>query len=402
MTAPSEPQLTPGAETSPEATPQIESPSASFFAQEFDRIAAETGKPIAGAETSDTPPAPTETAPAAPAEEAPAGKLDALDILTKANTETPKAEEEDDMPMPEDVAKATPKAQNSWREMKDIIKERTRQIKELEARIEQERTRKPEVSKEEVETLKKALEEKEQRLYAADVAATTEFQEAVAKPLQSVRDAVTKLAEKREIPVKDILAAFAETDTDAQEEKLSEIASNMNDLEKIKFYEMAKEYSRLQDVRGRILSDAKEAMSRIQQHREAQAAQEQESVKATRSKALDETWQTIQERVPLFREQEGNDSWNQVLREVNDTARTLEFEALPPQDRALAAYRATLAPVLLTMLQDLHQQYNKVNTELDKIRGATPGAGGNASQQAEETIPETAGFADILRQKLSA
>jgi hypothetical protein len=381
--------------------------SASFFAKAFEGLSLPEDKP---AETAPEAPQETPEAPAEPAPEAPKTDLpdfNTLDLLKKSTEKSEKTTDEeidpdDDSDMPEDVKKSTPKAQNSWRDMKKIIKERTREARELQRQLEEEKAKKLEADPEEIAAIKSKLEEKEKALFASQVQATDEYREAVEAPLEKIRDRVKALSEKREIPVRDIMAAISEPDPDKQEELLSEVASNLTEFERIRFYELAKEHSRLDSVKQRILANSKEAWERIENHRKDNEFKQKEQFNTQLNKALDQTWQSIQERVPLFREQEGNEAWNNTIREIDTTARSLKLDELPPEGRALVAYRACIAPVATKMLFDLYTEHQKVVGELEKIRGATPRAGATDAPSTETPsgIEPTASFQDVIRQSL--
>jgi hypothetical protein len=389
-------------EPNPEQGGTMVTDSASFFAKAFEGLQL-PGEPAEDApkESSETP---AETPEVKLPEGAPAQEVNTLDLLNKSLGEEAKTEsvEDDDSDMPEDVAKATPKAQNSWREMKKIIKQRTQEAKEYQRQLEEERARKAEATPDEIAEIKAKLEEKEQALFTAQVQATEEYKEAVVNPMTRVVDQVKALAAKRDIPEKEVMAAFNEEDPDKQEELLSDLASNLTEFERLRFYEAAKEYGKLSTIKSRILARSKEAMERVEAHRKQTAEAEKQQFENALAKSLDQTWQSIQERVPLFREQEGNEPWNNTLREIDQTARSLKLDELPPEGRALVAYRASIAPVATKMLFDLYAEHQKVVSELTRIKGATPRAGATSTPPAETASgPEaTASFQDVIRQSL--
>jgi len=383
---------------SPEGAPLV-TDSASFFAKAFEGFSVQSpgeGQPA------DAAPAPSQEAPvipqgvdmAEPPNDIPS--ISSVDVLGKA---TSPAEALDD-PLPEDVANASPKAQSSWREMKKIIKERTKEAKELQRLLDEEKAKKAS-DPVEVESLKAKLEEKERVLYTSQVTATDEYKAAVTTPLATLEGKIAALAAKRAIPEEDIKLAFAESDPDKQEEMLGDLASGLNEFERLRFYELAKEHASLVDIKRRILENSKEAMQRVEEHRAAQEKEAKDEYVAKMGNALDNTWRVIQERLPLFREQEGNDAWNKTLREIDSTARSMDFDALPPESRALVAYRASIAPVATKMLFDLYSEHQKLTAELAKIKGATPRAG--ASSQPSSQVDHAASgttFTDIIKQSI--
>ena len=370
--APASPEPVP----TPDAAPDpIETGAASFFAKAFEKL--QTGEPVTPPDASPAP-APAPAAEPVPAPDAPSATINLLDNVfgkkDAAPAPAPDAATDDDA-LPEDVAKATAKAQTSWRQLKEVLKTRTKEVEALRREYEDlKKTAKP-ADDSELVALKARVEEQESILKISKVEATAEYREAVTEPLKQIHASVVKLAEKHGLSTRDLAEAMNEADPDKQAELLTDLATGLPDFDRIRLYEMAKESGKVQSLRARVLANADEAMKRIEKAHADEAAKTQEVRGKEKAKALDEVWGQLQEAVPLFREQEGNDAWNTTLKGINENIRSTDIDSLNTVERVRLATRGAVAPVLLQMLAELHENYSKVSAELAGIKKATPKVG---------------------------
>ena len=370
------------APASPEPTPTptpdpIETGAASFFAQAFDKL--QTGEPIGNPDGTPPAPAPTPTPAPTPDPEpapAPSSLLGTLDnVFGKKDAEPAPDAAADDDALPEDVAKATAKAQTSWRQLKEVLKTRTKEVEALRKEYEDfKKTAKP-ADDSELAALRARVEEQEGILKVSKVEATAEYREAVTEPLRQIQAGVVKMAEKHGLSTREVADAMNEEDPDRQAELLTDLAAGLPDFDRIRLYEMAKENGKVQSLRQRVLANADEAMKRIEKAHADEAAKTQEVRGKERAKALDVVWGQLQEAVPLFREQEGNEAWNTTLKGLNESIRATDIDSLDTVERVRLATRGAVAPVLLQMLAELHSNYSKVSAELAGIKKATPKVG---------------------------
>lgn len=280
--------------------------------------------------------------------------------------------------LPEQLKSATKNAQEAFIAMRKEVKAAKQRQAELEAKL-AEMGNQPAVAPEEIQQLKAQNEAYEQELRIARVEATREYKEAVVAPMERVQGSVKAVADKYGVESNDILAAFAESDSEKQSERLSDIASGMNDRDRFRLYEMADEWQRVQGTRAKVLANSKLALEKIEQHRQEQEKAFIEQRNQQYAKALDATWEDLTNRAPLFRPREGDENWNKQISEINQFARNINFDQLGDAERAGVAYRAASAPFLFGQLVALYNKHQEAVSALAKYQEAKPGAGGGTS-----------------------
>lgn len=280
--------------------------------------------------------------------------------------------------LPEQLKSATKNAQDAFIAMRKEVRAAKQRQVELEARL-AEMGNQPAVAPEEVQQLKAQNEAYEAELRIARVEATREYKEAVVAPMERVQGSVKAVAEKYGVESGEILSAFSESDSEKQSERLSDIASGMNDRDRFRLYEMADEWQRVQGTRSKVLANSKLALEKIEQHRAEQEKAFVEQRSQQYAKALEATWADLTERAPLFRPREGDENWNAQIGEMNQFARNINFDQLGDAERAGLAYRAASAPFLFGQLVALFNKHQEVVGTLSKYQEAKPGAGGGTS-----------------------
>ena len=360
-------------------------------------------------ETAPSSPSPAVAAPATPpvvaAPAAPATAPSIMSVLDNAfgtkpaEVASPAVDAEE--ALPEDVAKASPKAQTSWRQLKEVLKTRTKEVEEAKRELEALKKNATPADDAEIKALRDRVAEQEEILKVSKVEATAEYKEAVLEPLAAIHSTAAKMAEKHGLAARDIAEALREQDPDKQADLLSDLASGLSDFERIRLYELAKENNRVLSLQQRVLSNAGEAMKRIEKSHADAAAKVQAVTSEERAKAADMVWGQLQEVAPLFREQEGNDAWNGALREIQQSVKNFDIDKLDTVDRVRLTTRGAVAPVLLNMLNELHGNYTKVSAELAAIKNASPKVAAQTVSTDSGSAPaEEMTFAQRVKQAL--
>lgn len=348
----------------------VETGAAKSLAEAFSKLSQSPDpKPVETPPAVETPGAATETPPA----ESTTRPFKTTDVLNAALK--PKEAPSEDDEMPEDVRNSTEKAKSSWRELKDQLKARTREAEALRKEMEEARSKNPIVDETELREMRERLEEQERVLKVSKVEATKEYREAVERPLAQIHDAATKLAEKHGLAKKDVLSILSNEDAEAQAEALSDLAVGLPEFDKLRLYDLVRENAKVLNLKKRVLGNAEEALRRIETARQQEEEKTREQRSKEFNKAVDSVWKGLEEAVPIFRPQEGNEAWNSQLSQLVETVRSTDVEALDHVGKAQLITRGAVAPILLQMLQDLHAEHQKVVEELNGIREATPRAG---------------------------
>jgi hypothetical protein len=361
--------------------------AARSLSEAFNSIGKEPTAPTPEAPKAEAPKAPetkTEAPKAEPVaeptkEEAPAtADADALAELLGGPKKAEAKPEPDDAP-PEGAM--TEAAMKRWAEQRKALKEERHRREELEAKVAELEKRSTDVAPDEVKALRETVDAYERELQIARVEATKEFKDAVAVPRERINGQLESFAKKYEFREADARVAFAEADPEKQTELLVDMASGMNDRDRMRFYAMAEEWQKVEGIANKVRHNAKLALEKIQEHHtEQQKAFIEQRNKQYRG-ALEKIWGDVSEKAPLFRRREGDDAWNQKIGEIEQFATGLDWNTVADNDQARAevALRAAASPFLYGLVQQLFAKTAELNKTLSKYQSAKPGAGGGAA-----------------------
>jgi hypothetical protein len=307
---------------------------------------------------------------------------DLAELLGGPKKAEPKPDADDEPPV--DVA-MTDAAKRKWAEQRKALKEERRRREELEAKVaELEKRPSTDVAPDEVKQLRETVDAYERELQIARVEATKEFKDAVAVPRERINGQLESFAKKYEFREADARVAFAEADPEKQTELLVDMASGMNDRDRMRFYAMAEEWQKVEGIANKVRHNARLALEKIQEHH----AEQNKAFVETRQKqyrgALEKIWGDVSEKAPLFRRREGDEVWNAKIGEIEQFATGLDWNVVAENDSARAelALRAAASPFLYGMVQQLWAKTAELQKTLGKYQSAKPGAGGGSADPA--------------------
>ena len=252
----------------------------------------------------------------------------------------------------------------------------------------------------EVEKLRQVVEEQDRELTLARVEATKEFKEAVAAPMQQIRELAGQLAKKYELKESEVMEALSEKDPSLRTDKISDLTSGMNDADKWTLYEAQRRYAKVENVREKVVNNAKMALERVEKSREEQQKLSFEQRKKEYDDHLMKVWSDAQNAIPLLKPVEGDDDWNNQLAAAKAFAEQLESADMTPDVKARIAVRSAVAPLIYGQFVALFNQYQQMEKALEKYQSATPKAGGGASVPAVETKAEFDDFLEAIKANL--
>lgn len=295
---------------------------------------------------------------------------------------------------------ASENAKNAFAAMRKDLKAEREKAAALEARLADLEKAKAETDPEEVQRLRQLNEEYERELQVARVEATKEFKDAVVAPMQAIRESISQIASKYEIVEADIVNAFAESDSSARADKLSDIAAGMNDRDKFALYDLETRFAKVQSTRQKVVNNAKLALEKIEQHREEQSKLQKEEYGKRYNGVVDKVIEEGRQAVPLLRPIDGDDEWNGQLAGAEKFVRELDFDGLNEDSRARVAYRSAVAPIIYGQFVSLYNRYQELEKSLEKYQKATPKAGGGGSAPAAPAKEEFEDFMSALKANL--
>ena len=368
--------------------------AASGIAEAFEKLQ------IAPEPTAPEPSAATE--PTAPEKSYANDPVERTRILEEASQKLRKPSESEGEPesseeLPKEAASLKKWAVNM---KKDWKAEKSRR-EELESKIAELESGRNAEAPEEVQRLRAQNEEYERELQVARVEATQEFKNVVTIPMQQIRGAIDSFASKYEIPQKEIYEALSDEDSSARADKLSDLAAGMNDRDKYALYELEKTYLGVEATREKVVSHAKLALQKIQEHREEEAKLQLTESQKKYGAAFNQVWEITQQNLPMLRPIEGDHEWNAQLQDIVTTAANPNFEGLDDTERAKVAIRSAAAPLLVNQFLQLYGKYQELEKAMSKYQAVTPRAGGGTSPSAAPK-EEFDGFLEAINAKLNS
>lgn len=230
----------------------------------------------------------------------------------------------------------------------------------------------------ELEAAKARLTEQETELAATRYEATEEFQNTIGKPLKQLEAALQSVATDFEIdPVE--LSEAANLKGKARGQKLAELALEMSDYDRTKFYSTVDKYTELKAQAAISSTEAKARYDALMQNRrqsdELKAAEAASKIAEHRPKV----WEKLSAQAEFLK-----DAAPEVATKVADArkfAENADFTQQPIEAQVEIMQRAAVWPVALAQIQRLTQEKAMLETRLGELRGATPRAGGDPSKK---------------------
>ncbi len=276
-----------------------------------------------------------------------------------------------------------------WKVLKEKASQYEKEVAELKKQLEDksktpaEDPEKP-LLKKELEDLKKQHEEYEREIKAVRVESSQEFREAVIIPGQQIRAAATELAERNGLTVDDIGKAFANPDVKARNAALSELATNLNEVERMELYTLARDYLAVSNKRSQLLANSESAFQELETRRAEQEQAAKAKTLETWKSATPNVWERMVAKAPLLKDIEGADA---VLNAVS----SLDPATIPVAEQAYNSVSGRILPALIKSLKAQQIKVSELETALKSYQAATPSAGpgtGAASAQPVDDDPD--------------
>ena len=330
-----------------------------------------------------------------------AGLLGAKPTTEEPATEPEKPAEVPDEPPPPG---SSPAAQKRWAEMRQDVKwrkehepklqELTKELEDLRAKVTQDPAATAQRD-EELKTLQRERDEYLEEIRVARVEASPEFKQHVAAPMAAIDESAKALAKKYEVSERDVIAALRESDPDKQSDMLAELATNFNERDKVRLFNMGDQRLALEQNANYIRSNAKIALESLEKSKAAQVAAEQKKTEEEWTGALDTVSKDFRSNLPLLQPIEGQEEWNKGIEEIDRNVRQIRVTKLDPAQQAKLAYQALVLPRALTVLQQVVLENQNLKTRLGQVRKIVPGAGGGSPSTAPAADPNT-GFLEAI------
>lgn len=273
----------------------------------------------------------------------------------------------------------------------------------------------------EVEELKAKLEkatardaEREQELMAAKVERTDAYQNAVTKPMASIKSLVARLAKKYEGVSEQALTNALHDTSDKQSDLLIAAVDGMNDIEKQQVYQAALKVTDINEKAEVLHSQATEAMAKIDAKKTGETEAQKQAATKARNDAHAGNWKALQEAIPsILTPMEGDAAdvvvWNEAQTNAEVFARDTDFAAQEPKVQSELMQRAAVYPLLIGAVESFETQLKEEKAahvadlaELNKFRAKVPGAASDRSVEVEDPARGKKGFVERVSERFAA
>ena len=308
------------------------------------------------------------------------------DPAPPAQEEVASVESEAEVPPTEDV-----KESRSAKDFKLIKQERDEAKSKIDSLTSQLSELKDATSTDErYDKLKSEFDEVSKELSLASLERHPKFKEQFIKPIEAqIQRAQSYVGEEDRAQLSKILKMPV---GEARANALDELTGDLS----------ASRQAYLQGVVGRIdeishdrdiqLADSKESYDKLMEEEQLMS----ETKSAERDKALNKSFDTMlqsaQENIPIYQVREGDEEWNNGVRERVNLAKRILMEQNSFEDAATAALWAASGGALVEQNAGLVEHNRRLQSEINQLKGAEPEAAGTGAGKPKPV--ENSSFSD--------
>jgi len=265
-------------------------------------------------------------------------------------------------------------------------------IKELRTKLQELESKSPSADVDaKIQEIEAKLQERETKLAYYEVREHPEYKEAVEAPTMAVRNELHKIAVRNEMELKELVAAMLEADPAKQSNAMSELALNLNERDKAKFWQLADDWEVIQSKEQYIRENATNAWQHLQEKQKNLDAQKKEASTSEWKQASDKVWSRLAEKVPALKEMEPD--------KLRSEYGGVDFESMPVNDRAYAVAAAVTLVPMAKKLNAAAAEIKQLKATLAKYQRATPGAGAGNSTPMAPIDNSPGGFLDSIERR---
>ena len=328
---------------------------------------------------------------------------------TPESEETPVEEKVEDASQPEvdlldeltEDIEWTPKAANRFKQLKEELKgsrselDQLRQLsKEQDSKI-QEMTAL--VENKDIDELQARVEQYEHAQMFNNLEQSNAYKEAVSKPLESLMSQADVIADKYDIDPNSLIDIIALSDSNMQDEKLSELLPNASDRDKARIYRIIEELNPILERRKTLFDNVEEASREAELLQETKNKQELAEKTRHRESVTKSVMDRITEKLPFVKSIDGLD-----LKAVESKAAGIDPSVIHPVDFAYNAVSAQLFPKVVREYVALRKEIESLTDKLAEYETAEPTiSGGSATKSSKSGSGAAEGnFIDAINRAL--
>lgn len=289
----------------------------------------------------------------------------------------------------------TPKAAARFKQLKAELKAVTSELETLRQESSEKDSKVKELSGEvdrnDIEALQEKLAEYEREKMFTDLEETEAYKAAVTEPLDNLIDNTREIAEKYDISPDELVDALAIQDTQAQDERISELLVDASDRDKARIFRIIDDLNPILEKRASMLENAEEALGEAElaaEKREEAAAAERasERVNAARNVVA-----RVQKKLPFLSGIEGLD-----MDAIQKKAAEVDPSVIHPVDYTYNSVSAQILPSIIREYVSMRKENDVLTDRLAEYEDAEPKMSGSSPASGKNKAGSDVSFADAV------
>jgi hypothetical protein len=292
----------------------------------------------------------------------------------------PDASEDDLLEQLSEEGDWTPKAANRFKQLKDEMKQfREERDRFKQMTVEQELKIKEMsglVENKDVEILQQKIAEYEHAQMFSNLEQTSAYQEAITKPLEALIEQADQIASKYDVDTNTLIDIFALSDTDLQDERLSEVMSHASDRDKARIYKLMEDVNPILARRAELYENVQEASREAEMLEESRNNAQLAERAKVRENVTRNVMERITEKLPFLKTFDKLD-----VASIQQKAAQSDPSVIHPVDFAYNAVSAQLLPAIVREYVSQRKEIESLTDRLAEFEGAEPRISGTGSSR---------------------
>ena len=230
-----------------------------------------------------------------------------------------------------------------------------------------------------VEALQEKIRAYEHAETFNNLEATEAYQTAITRPLNTLLDQSTQIADKYDLDHDDMMDLLSLSDPQEQDAKMTELMDSASDRDKTLVYQIMNSIDPILQHRDQLWANAKDAMQEAQYLQEQQYQQQAAENLTLRQNVARNVVERVQQKLPFLSGIEGLDM-NAIQAKAAETDPTV----IHPVDYAYNSVSAQLLPSVVREYMSMRAEVESLTDRLAEYEGAEPTMSGSSSPTSQQ------------------
>ena len=224
-----------------------------------------------------------------------------------------------------------------------------------------------------VEALQQKISQYEQAQMFSNLEETQAYQEAVARPLQSIVEEAAEIADRYGADADALIDVMSLSDQDEQDRALNDILHDASDRDRAKIYHLVNQIDPILHMRQSMVENADEALKEAELLAERQSQHEAAENLRVRKEVAQNVAKRVQQKLPFLAGIDGLD-----MAAIQEKAAETDPSVMHPVDFTFNSISAQLLPTVVREFIAMRAENATLTDRLAEYEGAEPTMSGNA------------------------